>query len=296
MKRQLIISIALFFLLGAKGLFAQHEFSAYGGGSLSTLSYKVTTGQQKHGFGGHFGLGYQFLFAPKWGVGTGAELAFYNARFKMNNFHIDYNTFDRNGTPFEFRSTINDFKEKQRAMTLQIPLMLYHQSKKTDNNNRQYFGAVGGKIGIPLKGKYRATADLRNSGYYAYEDAIYDTWEFMGFGNFPSKKSNGDLDFKTTFFVSAEAGIKWNLKEKWLLYTGVYFDYGLNNIIEKQNVVSMPSLVEYNGTNPHTFAMNSIVNSQYILKGVAQVPQVFTDKLIPIAAGIKLKLVFGKSS
>jgi len=283
----------MFSLLISGRLFAQHlhELSVYGGGGLSTLAYKVTDGQQKHGLGGHFGLGYHFFFAPKWGIGTGGELAFYNARYNLNNLNINYMTTDMNGDPFDFRSTVNSYKEKQHAMLLQIPLMLYHQSKQTDSK-LQYYGAVGGKYGISMNGKYSNTASLSNAGYYAYEDALYDTQEFMGFGYFPGRKANGGLDFKSLFFLSAEAGVKWRLNESWSLYTGVYVDYGLNNIMEKQNVMSMPSLVAYNRTNPTEFGVNSIVQSQYTQGG--GVPQAFTDKITPIAVGIKLRLAFGK--
>ena len=282
-----IVSIILFLLWGGEGLFAQHkhEFSLYGGGGLSTLNYKATFGEQKYGLGGHLGLGYHFFFSPKWGLGTGAELAFYNARFNMSGLDIHYMATDMDGTAFEFRSAVNSYKEKQRAMLLQIPLMLQFQT----GSKHQFFIAAGGKAGIPLKEKYSSTASLSNAGFYAYESSLYDTQEFMGFGNFSGKKSNGSLDFKTAFFVSAETGVKWRLGEKWSLYTGLYLDYGLNNILKKQNVASQPSLVVYNSADPPAFAVNSIIKSQYNAKS-------FTDKITPMAVGIKLRVAFGIKS
>ena len=297
MKRQIkILSTAFFLLWGTAGIYAQedqhqHELSVYGGGGLSTLAYKVTAGNQHHGLGGHFGLGYHFFFAPKWALGTGAEFAFYNARFKMNNFDIRYMTTDMQGGRFEFRSTVNDYVEKQHATMIQIPLMLYHQSIK-NGSKPQYFGAVGAKYGIAMNGKYRNKATLNNAGYYEYEDALYDTQEFMGFGNFPGRKDKGGLDFINTFFLSAEAGVKWRLNESWSLYTGVYLDYGLNNIIETQNIASLPNLVAYNRINPTSFGVNSIVESHHTQNNGAS--QAFTEKITPIAAGIKLRLAFGK--
>ena len=141
-------------LLVSGRLFAQHqhELSVYSGGGLSTLAYKPTFGEQKHGLGGHFGLGYHFFFTPNWGLGTGVELACYHARFKMNNLDIRYMTTDRDGDRFEFRSTVNNYEEKQRAMLLQIPLMLQFQTNKADSK-RQFFAAAGGKAGFPMKGK-----------------------------------------------------------------------------------------------------------------------------------------------
>ena len=305
MKRQIIISIALFFFWGTIHAQYQHEFSVYSGGGLSTLNYKPAIGEQKHGLGGHFGLGYHFFFSPKWGLGTGAELAFYNARFNVNNLNMSYMTTDIEGVDFEFRSVLNNYKEKQRAMILQIPLMLQFQTNKPDSK-RQFFAAAGAKAGIPLSGKYRTTASLNNAGYYEYENSLYDTQTFMGFGSFPNKKANGGLDFKTAFFASAEAGVKWKLRrDGWSLYTGAYLDYGLNNIKEKQNVASMPSFVEYNRATPAEFAVNSVMKSQYRPQGniissnsniASPPPQAFIDKINPIAAGIKLRLSFGKNS
>lgn len=46
---------------------AQHEFSVYGGGCLSTLRYKTNIGDQKNGFGGTLGLGYRYMFSEVWG-------------------------------------------------------------------------------------------------------------------------------------------------------------------------------------------------------------------------------------
>ena len=92
MKRQIrILAIVLCLLGGTATMFAQHkhEFSVYGGSGLSTLNYTVTTGEHKAGLGGHFGLGYHYFFSPKWGLGTGAELAIYNAKYNnMNNLNV----------------------------------------------------------------------------------------------------------------------------------------------------------------------------------------------------------------
>ena len=288
-----ITVISMLSLLVSKGLFAQHdhEFSLHGGGGLSTLHYKVTVGDQKFGLGAPFGLGYHLFFSPNWGLGTGVELAFYNARFKVNNLNISYNTFDHDGDPFEFRSTVNHYKEKQHAMLLQIPLMLQFQTNKIDSK-RQFFAALGGKAGFPMSinGKDSNKASLFNAGYY--EDGHHDTQASMGFGNFYGKKGKGDLNFKTAFFLSAETGFKWMLREKMSLYAGIYVDYGLNNVIKRQSLASLPSFVDYNGANPTAFAVNSIINSQYRQGGA---PHAFTEKIRPIAAGIKLRLAFGKS-
>ena len=290
MKRQIIILSIMSLVWGTINAQYDHELSVYGGGGLSALKYKTTIGDRKLGLGGHFGVGYHYFFSPRWGLGTGFELAFYNSKFNLNNLKLLYDVTDMEGNNFEFRSTINNYKENQHAMLLQIPLMLQFQTDKPDRNY-QFFAAVGGKAGIPIKGIYKTTASLYNEGFYEHEQSLYDTQTFMGFGNFNSKKFNGDLDLKLAILASLEAGVKWRLKEHWFLYTGAYLDYGLNNILMKQDIAAMPSIVQYNVTNPKAFVVNSALQSQY----TQNTAQKFTDKVSPIAAGIKVRLAFGKN-
>jgi len=196
---------------------------------------------------------------------------------------------------------VNGYEEKQRSAMMQIPLMLQFQTDRTDSR-RQFFAAAGAKAGFPINGKYRNKASLSNAGYYEYENSLYDTQQFMGFGDFPNRKSNGGIDFKTAFFLSAEAGVKWKLNDKFSLYAGAYLDFGLNNIKAPQNVDDLPSIVAYNRANPPAFAVNSIVQSQYSQNGArrqAFIPgrttglESSTGNIKPIAAGIKIRLAFG---
>jgi hypothetical protein len=154
---------------------------------------------------------------------------------------------------------------------------------QTGDEHRFYVSA-GGKVGIPVSGKYESSnTGIQNSGYYEKENYEYTTQTFMGFGQFTGRGAEGDMSFKTAFFASAELGMKWRLNGNWSLYTGAYLDYGLNDIAKKQ---SRP-FVEYNTGSPEDFTVNSIVNSQYQTSS-------FTEKIIPVAAGIRLRLAFGK--
>ena len=298
MKREirfLSIALVLFFLCGGGELFAQHkyEFSGHGGFGLSTLNYETAVGEQKNGFGENFGFGFRYFFKPNWGVGSGLELAIYNAKFTMDDYEIRYITYDNvEKTDFEFRSRVRNYEDKQRAILLQIPLMLQYRTL----GKRQFNAGAGVKIGIPVNGKYEATADLHNCGYYDFEnnEPCYDTQEFRGFGDFLGRKSDGNLDFNTAYFISAEAGIKLKqLSEKISLHAGAYLDYGLNNILKDRDVASLPLIVEYGTTDPNAFRLNGVMNSRYAQSGGAL--RTFTDKVKPLAVGVKVSLVFGKN-
>jgi len=291
MKRQLnrITVIILITLLGTGGIFAQHkqEISVSGSGGLSFLDYKLTGGERKSGLGGLFGLGYHFFFSPVFGLGTGVEIACYNSKYELGNYNFSSMATDIEGANFEFRSSLNGYDEKHYAMMLQIPLMLQMQT----GGKHQFYLAAGGKLGIPLKGKYNnTTSSLNNSGFYVYENSLYDTQEFMGFGKFTNKKYDGEINFDMKFLASAEAGVKIRLSDKRSLYAGAYIDYGLDNIMK--TVDSYPSFVEYNIAHTPPFVINSVLNSKYS-QGAGNVAQVPTNEIKPMAIGIKLRLAFG---
>ena len=284
----IVIAILPLFISGRavaqQFLVQQHEFSVYSGGGLSTLNYKTTVGGQKSGFGGQFGLGYRYFITPELSFGTGLEFAFFNAKYDSKSVKTSYMTTDRDGDKFEFRSVADGFKEKQRSMLLQIPVMAQYQFGNI------YYAGGGFKVGIPLSKKFSNKASkLENSGFYDEENYLYTIQEFIGFGTFNNVSSKGELDLKTAFFLSLEGGAKWILNDKFTLYSGIYFDYGLNSIIKKRQNTH---LIEYNGAKPTEFAMNSVISSQYAQVGSPA--QDFTDKVKPIAVGIKLRMTFGK--
>jgi len=264
----------------------KHEFSVYGGGGLSTLKYKMSVGEQKNNFGGLAGIGYTYFFSSKIGLGSGAELALYNAKSTIDNLGDKYMAKDMEGAGFEFRSTVSNYEEKQKAMYVNIPLMLQFQTGK----KHMFYAAAGGKIGIPLNGKYKTSgATIKNSGYYAEEDYEYTTQEFMGFGTFTGRDMDDDVDFKLAYIVSAEAGMKWKLKDNLSLYTGAYFDYGLNDI-QKDND---RRFVQYNTAKPKEFINNSVLTSQFSHNNKTEN---FTDKINLMSVGLKVKLAFGVGS
>lgn len=50
----------------------------------------------------------------------------------------------------------------------------------------------------------------------------------MGFGTFENKTFKTEkLSLQTAVLLSAETGMKWKLNEALRLYSGIYFDYGL---------------------------------------------------------------------
>jgi len=262
-----ILSIFLVLLTGVQTLAS--EYSIYGASGLSTLMYDIKGSDKTNEFGGLLGFGYTYFFAPNWGIGSGLEMALYNAEFKFKKYTQKPYMIDNYEGEIEFRSTVMGYREKQSVSLLQIPLMLQYQC----GENYQFYAMAGTKIGFPLAGKNKISADsVKNSGYRSFEDYEYTTQKFLGFGTFPEKKSEKKLPLQTAVLLSAETGMKWKLNETLRLYTGVYFDYGLNSVTRRSH--NSGRAIEYSDyVEPFTF--NSLI-----------------DEITPLAVGLKLKFSF----
>lgn len=288
MKKKIII-LACTGLMSVLSINAQnvkgHELSIFGDYGLSTLSYNSTLGDIKNGLGGSFGLDYVYYFSKNFGLGTGFGISFYNAKSQIDRMDIGYRSRDFEGNDFVFRSVITDYEEKQKTMMFKIPVMFRYRT-----SNDMFYAGIGVKLGIPVNSTFKAkNINLKNTGFYEYENVEYDSPEFLGFGNF-KRDSDGDIDFKLACIVSAEFGMKWKLSENIAVKTGVYIDYGVNNIYKEK---SGNMFVSYNSLSPEKFVCKSIMDSRYT--GTEGVAIDFVDKVIPIAAGVKFTLVFDLS-
>ncbi|GHV66748.1 hypothetical protein FACS1894199_10810 [Bacteroidia bacterium] len=253
---------------------SRHELSLVIGDGISTLNYTPAAGKANLGFGGFAGLGYTFLFSEHWGIGTGVEAALFNGKCSLDPLSDHYPSND-GIRDFEYHYTLTSYRDRQQAILLNIPLMLHFRF------GGKYDAALGGKVGIPLSATFSTGADkLDASGLYPPPILTLHEPTFMGFGEFNGLGHRGDLSLKTAFFASAELGRKWLLSDKLSLSTGLYVDYGLNNV----RPPSTAPLIDYHGNDD--YRPNSVLTSTTVGKPLV-------GKLNPIAAGIKLGLIFG---
>ena len=266
----------LLLLLAALSAGAQrrHQFSIHAGGGLSTFDYKTLAGSTAWGFGSTLGADYTLFFGDTWGIATGLEAALFNGKYSLPTFSDAYPSHD--GTEsFEFNYALTHYNETQQAILLNIPLMLRFE-------RGWFYAAVGAKAGIRLHAAYKNSLDeLTASGYYSQYNLTLHDPAFMGFGTFNNISNEGDVALKTAFFASAEVGVKWGK-----LYTGLYLDYGLNDI--NNAPVRTPGLVRYELPEPAAYQPQSVLASTAAGDNMA-------DKLRPLSAGIKITFVIGRS-
>ena len=258
------------------------EYSIFASGGLSSLRANSARG----GTGCEFGIGYTYFLQNyrvsvtgsvrnhKLGIHTGVGLGFYGTELTINEKGtriITEKLHDSEGDRFEMRTSLTNYVETQRALMLNIPVMGRY-------DNDQYFVMLGVKLGVPLNGKYSSKCEmLSNEAWYSdYHFSLF-TQTFAGFGDFENYTSKGNHDFRVSVALALESGLKWRIDKYVTLYAGLYFDIGLKKIAGKDDF----HFITYESGMPATFSTRSI-NS------------VFDEKARILAAGVKLRLAFGR--
>ena len=253
----------------------KHEFSLYYGGGISAISSNLLSGNNIYGKGrGDFGLGYTYFFNERLGIHTGAGLGLYTADITLNDYTyytVADNMTDNDGKHYHLHTMLNRYSEFQEALYLNIPLMVQLQK-----HSQQGFYVIGGiKIGVPFGMGNFGTMDklwIVNSAFYPEEGTGAPLQEFRDSDYF-----DGNIDIGLSCIIALEAGMKWKVGDRVLLYTGVYFDYGQNNIV-KDNAPFVRYAPE--------FDLNGILSSN------------LATNVRPFALGVKLRLALkttGKS-
>jgi outer membrane protein OmpA-like peptidoglycan-associated protein len=280
MKKSIIAQILLT-IIGIMPLAAQKhsEVTINAGGGVSGLNYRSEAGKSNLDLGGKVGVGFNFFFNDHWGIGTGADIALYRSHFAPADFTGLYYVASDD---FNFIYTLSYYTEKQRAVTINVPLMLRFQYDI-------FYAAAGLSVGIPLATTFNikeatlSTKGEKITGGLVLPDNDPKLKEY-GFGRYTTAANNGVLGLNVQYFASAEVGVKWRLNKLFVLYTGIYADWGVNNISK----AATNHIIEYDRDQNYektTYTPNSVLTSKLDDKS-------FTNKLNLAAIGIKVTLAF----
>lgn len=243
------------------------EIAITAGGPGASLDYGVEGADVSQSPGFNFGIEYTYNFNNNFGISLGAEFQHFKSEVKAFAISGNYQATDFEMESFEFRYSMRSFKEEQTVGFINIPIMFVYQNQEYD-----FYVRAGGKIGLPLSGKFKSGYNLYTSGYYPqYNAELFDP-AFMGFGEFNNVQADGDLNIKPTYIASVELGIKQPVGKS-NLYVGFYLDYGLNDIVDKKS-----RLADYTVSDSGAgFKYNSVLNTEYV------------DKIKTMAFGVKLR-------
>lgn len=253
--------------------FSRHEISLWGAGDISSLQYRPLSGLTAKGFAGAFGAGYTYYLSKHWGLSTGVEYAIYQSKNSFNSISNAYETLDILNNPITYSTIIENYSEKLFTGMLNFPLSVFYQA----SGYPKFYVLGGFKLGLPVSSRYiGSNSVLTASGYYPDYNQT-EVWQNdLGYGVFNLNGKKGKLDLNVSVMGTLETGVKWRTGIGADLYTGIFVDYGFNNMLK--NGHSQKMFVEYNRDEPSL----PVINTACVL----------ADRLSPLALGIKVKMAF----
>ena len=258
--------------------------SADHGGGLHSIQYSPIDGKHKVGAGMTFNLGYRYFLSDQWAISSGIGLSTYNAKTIYNSAKPDNNrkydilipSYDSiNQLDFEFRTYFDNFKEKQKATILEIPIQAYYEYA-FPQTRFEVFGKAGFKIGIPVSSKYKLMkGSYETRGYYpVLGHEIYSTSDSVyvhGYGIYEAEKQKGKMKLNpVNLSLAIEGGGHFRLNKMIRLSASLYFGYCLTNI--------------------HKDSIEPIINEEYVYNGTLQSNQI--DRASLLSLGLKAGVVF----
>ncbi|MDR3094742.1 MAG: outer membrane beta-barrel protein [Bacteroidales bacterium] len=237
------------------------EYLVYAGGGYSTLHYQPVAGNKSFlNGGGLVGVGFNYIINKSFAVGVGLEASFYSATTKASNSVPD-------GVVLSgLTCTVSYFKEQQQALFLDVPVMLQYRHSV---NRHKFYVAAGVKIGVfPLLSKY----SHKGAVLQIFQPESETVQESIAVSSFSD-------DFQMQMPVvtpSLEVGMRWRFNKNRRLYTGLYVDYGLQDIRKEK---SDAPFVAYNRANPQASSIQNVVLT--------------ADKVTPFAVGAVFRFAFG---
>jgi hypothetical protein len=256
----------------------KHELSVYGVGGYSSIVYTLeANGDRSGGMGAGAGLGYTFNISSSFGIVTGVEMSTYSSEASFDNVQGTYSE-GTGSSPFDFSYSLKNYKEKQSVTLFSIPVMAQY-GLPLGGGSTKFYVSGGLKLGFPISAKADLTSGVATTSIYGkYEDIEYVNIKQHGLvTNEPLPSVNKDIDLGFSIALALEAGARFSLSDRIGLYTGVYFDYGLNSIQK----VNDKHLLEYDKSNETTFKRHSVLNTG------------FTDKVNLMSVGLKIRVGFG---
>ena len=246
-------------------------------GGLQGTTYQLQNGNDKLLPGGSLGLDYTFRLSNQWGLLTGIMGGIYRTQATFpDGLIFNYNQVDDEGSAFQYSLKTIGYKETQRFFAATIPLLLqYH----TANSGTQWWINAGGKVFFPFNPSTQISAkQLLLSGYYPNYNLEISNLPQHGFGTLNNWKTSATAELKPTAALSAATGFSIPLSPNTRFYAGVYADYGLTEMKEKNG--SLP-FATYNPGGLNGVQANGVLN----------MPN--AGKVGLLSFGVQVKLAFG---
>lgn len=255
--KSLTIAGLLIICLNSYGQDKKQEISISVGGPFSFLKYN-SAAETVPGNGVNAGIRYSYYLNEGLSIGIGVEYQTYNSDAKFGYLAGQYMTTDAEDENFQFRYKATNLREEQKLGYINIPIGIQFETPGTS----QLYVAAGAKIGFATSGTYETKMqNLTTSGYYPQYNVELFSPAFAGFASTDNVSAGKqDIDTDVSYSATFETGLKQKIGDRSAIYIGVYLDYGLNNIYDKNN---NKNLVQYNPELPVQLQYSSVLETPY---------------------------------
>ncbi|MBN8850735.1 MAG: OmpA family protein [Sphingobacteriales bacterium] len=253
------------------------EFGIELNGGLQGMQYSLKNGQTKLLPAGSLGLNYTFRLSSQLGLLTGVTAGLYRTQITLPDGQLfTYNAVDDMGSAFEYRLKFTGYKETQHFLAAGIPLLLqYH----TGGDGMQWYIEGGAKLLIPFNASTQISArQVDLTGYYPDFNVELSDLPQHGFGTLDNWKTTGTLKLRPAAALHAGTGIIFKLSPGMSLYTGLFIDYGLNNLKDNSDT---SRFVTYNSNGTNGPQASSVLNTKN------------TDRSTLLSYGLQIRLGLG---
>ena len=257
-----------------------HEIGLSGSAGMSALLFSPVDGSQPSYSAGYaVGWDIAFMFSERWAFRTGVNMASYHSAYSSDLLETRNLTANPTEIPdgnFYLETGYRGYEEQYEALYLLFPLMA--QYRIPVGAIHHFYAAGGVNAGIRTNDACRIrSGDVVTKGYSEYTMQYYEELPGHGFDTYRNVRSADKLDFGFALSGALETGMMWRINNGMALYTGIFLDYGFNDL--RKGNPKKESIV-YDEYGAHTF--NSILHSQ-------NDGSPMTGKVHPLAVGIRLR-------
>lgn len=258
MKKKITVILFSFWMVILQAQKKEQFLQINLGSGMNELSYTLKDGMQKGLFGYSLNATYSYFFTLNWGVQTGIGLQTYSSLSTLNLLTTTF-AVDTDGDLYTFKTHFKNWQEKQRVLFLEIPLTV--QMRQVINDKFSLLASTGAKLSIPIKTSFTTTGgELVTSGYYDTWNVELTDMQQHGFST-NLRSYQGAYTLKSSGVALIEIGGLYKLVKNIELYSGMYVNYGLSNLLSPNSKVIYQFDGVYNGilnsnqiSNAKTFA------------------------------------------
>jgi len=291
-KISAIILFLMFFALSNLQLLAQKapsEFTIQAAGAVSIYAFQPAVKASSLGYNSDYGLGFNGFFNRQLGIYVGAGFGFFNVKSKVAALAttVTPKLYDQiNGLYYDLYTSLSGYTETHKSLYVNIPVMFVFQTPQKQYWNwrqrqRASFYTMGGiKVHLLFSNTYEAEVkSISNAAYYTELGCWAATQTFAGLGYFDNDgdgyNSSGKMDFGIMATFAVELGVKWRIHNNIAIYTGAFFDCGLNDPIKDSRQPYEKYIFE-----------DKLIDELTMLK--------FSNRAHLMTVGIKLRFAFSK--